>query len=98
MGFVATRIVSGVLEVVAIAVEPASRGVGIGRALLRVAVEAARERGHRAVTLHVSTGNGPALELYTSEGFRASRRLVRYYHPAHFPDGGDAWEMILRLR
>ncbi|HEY8074782.1 MAG TPA: hypothetical protein VIF62_11745, partial [Labilithrix sp.] len=57
----------------------------------------ARERGLRAVVLHVSTGNAPALELYLSEGFRAVRRLQCFYDPRRFPDGGDAFEMILRL-
>jgi ribosomal protein S18 acetylase RimI-like enzyme len=99
-GFVAGGVATergGVFEVTSIAVDAAHRGTGIGRALLRVVIANARERGLRGVLLHVSTGNGPALELYTSEGFRATRRLVGFYTHPTFPDGGDAWEMLLRF-
>ena len=97
VGFVATRAGRGVLEIHDLAVAAEQRGRGIGRALLRAAVASARRRGFRAVLLHVSTGNGAALELYTSEGFRAARRLRRFYSSPRFADGGDAWEMVLRL-
>lgn len=98
VGFVAGSAKSGVLEITAITVDEAHRGLGFGRALLGAAIESARERDLWAVRLHVSTGNGAAYELYVSEGFRAARRLLRFYDPRRFPDGGDAWEMILRLR
>ncbi len=98
VGFLGCDRCTTVLDVACIAVEEAHRGLGIGRALVRAAVASARERELQAVVLHVSTGNGPALELYFSEGFHAVRRLQCYYNPRRFPDGGDAFEMILRLR
>jgi ribosomal protein S18 acetylase RimI-like enzyme len=96
-GFLGGTASSGVLYISSLAVDAAHRGSGFGRLLLRAATASARDRGLGAVRLHVSTGNGPAVELYVSEGFRAVQRRVRYYDPRTFPDGGDAWEMILRL-
>lgn len=50
----------------------ASRGLGAGRALVRAALQAAGERpGVQVVTLTVTQGNGPAVRLYESCGFRA---------------------------
>jgi ribosomal-protein-alanine N-acetyltransferase len=98
IGFVGGSAMSGVLEITSITVDAEHRGAGVGRALLRAAIASARERDLYAVRLHVSTGNVAANELYVSEGFRASRRLLRFYSPRHFPDGGDAWEMMIRLR
>lgn len=98
IAFVATRRIANRLEVIGIAVDPAHRREGLGRALLRTAVDAARERGLAVMTLHVSTANEAAVALYESEGFTAHRLLRRFYSPARFGNGGDAFEMILRLR
>lgn len=98
IAFVATMRRANKLEVVGIAVDEAHRRSGLGRALLRAAVDAARERGLAMVTLHVSTANEGALALYESEGFVAHRLLRRFYSPARFGNGGDAYEMVLRLR
>ncbi|NJC68754.1 GNAT family N-acetyltransferase [Planosporangium thailandense] len=47
----------------------ACRGRGVGRVLLRAALDAARERGVPAVSLSVERANFAA-RLYLSEGFR----------------------------
>jgi ribosomal-protein-alanine N-acetyltransferase len=96
-GFVASRARDGILEIVGLAVIEAHRGRGVGRALLRAAIGSARRRELDAVSLHCSTGNIAALELYTTEGFRPARRLRRFYDPRRFPDGGDAYVMLLVL-
>jgi ribosomal protein S18 acetylase RimI-like enzyme len=96
-GFIASRTKEGMLEIVGVAVESEHRGRGVGRALVRGAIANARSRDLDAVTLHCSTGNLAALELYTTEGFRPARRLHRFYNPARFPDGGDAFVMLLAL-
>jgi ribosomal protein S18 acetylase RimI-like enzyme len=49
----------------------ASRGLGIGRALVRAALQEAGERpGVQVVTLTVTEGNAPAVGLYQSFGFQ----------------------------
>jgi len=46
-----------------------ARGSGLGRALLELAVEQARERGCRRIELDVNDNNDAALALYRSQGF-----------------------------
>ena len=52
-----------------LAVLPAFRGRGVGRALLRAAETRARERGCCKLTLEVREDNEPARSLYASAGF-----------------------------
>lgn len=94
VGFIATKVDRTTLEIAGLAVDDRHRRAGIGRALVRAAVRSARSRGMDAVELHVSTGNGEALALYTGERFRKDRRIAGFYSPRRFPDGGDAWVMI----
>lgn len=65
---------------VGIAVVPETRGRGVGTALLRALMEAARSRGFDALSLSVEQGN-PAVRLYEQHGFE---RLFVV---------GDAWTM-----
>jgi ribosomal protein S18 acetylase RimI-like enzyme len=58
-----------VLTVNGIAVDPARRRCGIGRALVAAAAREARERGARRLTLRVLDHNEAALALYESAGF-----------------------------
>jgi ribosomal protein S18 acetylase RimI-like enzyme len=60
---------AGIPEI-SIGVEPAWRGRGVGRALLRALVDTARVEGHGALSLSVDHRNAPALALYRSMGFR----------------------------
>jgi ribosomal protein S18 acetylase RimI-like enzyme len=53
-----------------IGVAPASRGRGIGRALLRAMAESACPAGVRQISLSVERKNFAALHLYVSEGFK----------------------------
>lgn len=97
VGFVALRAFRGILEVSGIAVSDAHRRSGLGRALLRAAVRAARRRGAPAIALHVSTANVGATRLYLSEGFHKMELLEGYYRSPTFGDGGDAWLMMREL-
>jgi ribosomal protein S18 acetylase RimI-like enzyme len=96
VGFCATQQRGARLDVTHLAVHPAHRGAGLGRALLRAALAAARTRRMADVVLHVSTGNRAALALYESEGFEVVRRVHAFYPFREFPDGGDAYVMIRR--
>ncbi|MGX1566759.1 N-acetyltransferase family protein [Streptomyces sp. NPDC055506] len=58
-----------VRQIQGLAVGEHARGRGVGRALVRAAVDEARRRGARRLTLRVLAHNVPARELYESEGF-----------------------------
>ncbi|MFJ3230190.1 GNAT family N-acetyltransferase [Streptomyces sp. NPDC086787] len=66
-----TRLASNahVRQIQGLAVHDDARGRGVGRALVRAAVEEARRRGARRLTLRVLGHNTPARALYASEGF-----------------------------
>ena len=55
----------------------AHRGQGHGRALLRAAEQAVRERGTAALMLSVPDGNDAAEHLYDSEGYVVVTRQMR---------------------
>lgn len=50
-------------------VEESARGGGIGRALLRVSIESARQAGLTLLTLTATADNAEAIGLYQSAGF-----------------------------
>ena len=79
-------------EILALAVEPARRGAGLGRSLLESLLAGLRTAGVRRVHLEVRGSNASALALYESLGFRTSRRRTRYYR-----DGEDALELGVAL-
>ncbi|WP_367323726.1 N-acetyltransferase family protein [Streptomyces sp. HUAS ZL42] len=58
-----------VRQIRGLAVADEARGRGVGRALLRAALEEARRLGARRISLRVLGHNTPARRLYESEGF-----------------------------
>jgi ribosomal-protein-alanine N-acetyltransferase len=78
-GFVLARAIAGEAEIVTIAVNPAHQRAGLGAALLRGALETAREAGAEAVFLEVAENNNPAYQLYTRHGFIKIGRRPNYY-------------------
>src|SRR5258708_538597 len=84
VGFVAGRVRRGVLHLEGLAVEREVRRRGIGRALVRQAVEHVREQGMQGIALHVSVANHVAISLYEGEGFVIGRRLPGFYPAAAF--------------
>ncbi|MCW3045798.1 MAG: family N-acetyltransferase [Solirubrobacterales bacterium] len=74
-------------------VEEAARGAGLGRALVRGAIERARERGCRRIELDVNEGNPAALALYESFGFSSTTNgygARDLYLRRHLDSGADA--------
>jgi ribosomal-protein-alanine N-acetyltransferase len=60
-----------------IAVDPAARRAGVGRALLEAMIE--RAGPDAEYTLEVRTSNAPAIALYERFGFRSAGTRPRYY-------------------
>ncbi|MFH9008871.1 GNAT family N-acetyltransferase [Streptomyces afghaniensis] len=58
-----------VRQIQGLIVSEEARGRGVGRALVRSAVDEARRRGARRLTLRVLGHNTPARGLYEAEGF-----------------------------
>jgi ribosomal-protein-alanine N-acetyltransferase len=78
-GFVLARAVAGEAEILTLAVAPAARGRGLGRALLQAAIIRAQELGAETLFLEVGTDNPHALALYTGLGFAKVGRRKGYY-------------------
>jgi ribosomal protein S18 acetylase RimI-like enzyme len=75
-------------ELVTIEVLPQFRRESIGGALYRTLEDHARAWGANSLHLHVSVENTAAVSFYLRLGFRAVRRIPRYYlHKI------DAWRM-----
>jgi ribosomal protein S18 acetylase RimI-like enzyme len=98
VGFLAARVRREVMHVEGLAVGKGARRRGMGRALVRAAVEHARDEGLRAVGLHVSVTNPGAVALYEAQGFVVTRRLREFYPPHAFDGEREALEMVLVFR
>ena len=80
-------------HVISIAVDPAYRRRGIGRALMLESMKAMKERyGGKEVFLEVRVSNEPAIRLYEKLGFKKVKRVISYYS-----DGEDAYIMARPL-
>jgi [ribosomal protein S18]-alanine N-acetyltransferase len=88
-GFVMARMAADEAEILTLAVRPAARGRGLGRALLQAAINKARDLGAVTMFLEVGADNPHALALYAGLGFAKVGARKAYY------DGRDA--AVLRL-
>ncbi|MDT0615321.1 GNAT family N-acetyltransferase [Streptomyces lancefieldiae] len=79
-----------VRQIRGLAVADAARGHGVGRALVRAAVEEARRLGARRLTLRVLGHNTAARKLYESEGF-----VVEGVQPEEFHLDGEYVDDVL---
>ncbi|MEF9882529.1 GNAT family N-acetyltransferase [Streptomyces sp. P9-A4] len=82
-----------VRQIQGLAVAGSARGLGVARALLRAAMERAREQGAVRITLRVLGHNAPARALYASEGFAVEGVL-----PGELFLGGEYVDDILMGR
>lgn len=62
-------------------VDPAARGTGAGRALVRGALAAARDAGAVSVSLETAATNAAAQALYVAEGFTRDEEFWVYATP-----------------
>lgn len=83
---------STAVRIYSIAIDPAFRGLGVGRALIREGEQWALNRGCRRVRLEVRIDNAASLQLFTSLGYQCVARLHAYYD-----DGGDAFRLERQL-
>jgi len=92
-GFVLARTAGDEAEILTLAVAPAARGQGLGRALLQATIAQARAMGAQSLFLEVGADNPQALALYAGLGFTKVGTRKGYYAT---PSGGtDA--LLLRL-
>jgi ribosomal-protein-alanine N-acetyltransferase len=92
-GFVLARIAGDEAEILTLAVAPAARGRGLGRALLQAAINQAQASGAATMFLEVGVDNPAALALYSGLGFARVGARKAYY--AAQSGSGDA--LVLRL-
>lgn len=90
-GFVLARAAGGEAEILTLAVRPAARGKGLGRALLQAALDRAAQDGAAVMFLEVGADNPAARALYAGLGFAKVGQRKGYYA------GGDALILSLSL-
>lgn len=88
VGYMVTCARGGRAEIVSIAVEPESRQLGVGKALMQHTLARLQERGVARLYLMVRPANTAGISFYRSFGFVGAGRVAHYYE-----DGGDGWRM-----
>lgn len=89
-GMAIARAAGGEAELLTLAVAPAARRRGLGRALVGTVLAEAAGRGAARLFLEVKADNAPAIALYRAAGCIEVGRRRRYY-----ADGTDA--LVLRV-
>ncbi|MDF2967419.1 MAG: ribosomal-protein-alanine acetyltransferase [Nocardioidaceae bacterium] len=92
VGYAVLLAVATTADVLRVAVDPAHRGRGVGRALLADLLAEASRRGCDAALLEVGVPNSAATAMYRAAGFTEIGRRPRYY-----AGGTDASVMRLPL-
>lgn len=78
-GFILCRAIAGDAEILTLAVTPAARRLGVGRALVEAAAGLAATRAAESLFLEVADDNVAALALYASAGFARVGLRKGYY-------------------
>lgn len=76
-GFVDIKLGEKTAKLVGMTVDEKFRGQGAGSALLRKAIEFARESGKKSIHLRVRRDNSTAINLYQSNGFALKREAEK---------------------
>jgi len=96
LGYAGLRVAGDQGDIQTIAVRPAARRLGIGRALLVELLAEARRRRAAEVFLEVRADNPGAIALYASLGFAELAVRPRYY-PAETPGERPVDAVVMRL-
>ena len=78
-GYIASRINADELHINNIGVRPEFRRLGLGSALLKLALDTGASCGARLAVLEVRAGNAAAQSLYERAGFRLVGERRNYY-------------------
>ncbi len=81
-GFVIGRVVAGEAEILTLAVDPAARRRGTGKALVLAFLHDAGRKGAQTVFLEVAETNAAAQALYDICGFKVRGSRKDYYRDA----------------
>lgn len=81
-GFLIGRAIAGEAEVITLAVDPAARRRGIGRALVQEFLASARQKRADSAFLEVAADNAAAIALYRACGFAQTGLRRAYYRTA----------------
>lgn len=79
VGFVLARVAANEAEILTLAVAPAQRRQGVGRALVEAAAQTASRAGADVLFLEVADDNTAALALYAGCGFTQTGLRKGYY-------------------
>lgn len=91
-GFAVGRVIAGEVELLTIAVDPARRREGTGRALMRDFETEACARKGETVFLEVAADNTAAIALYTACGYARAGQRRGYYRR---PDGTSLDALVM---
>lgn len=92
-GFVLIRAVAGEAEVLTLAVDPACRGRGLGKTLMKQALFRLYSDRCETLFLEVDAANLPAVALYKALGFRKVGERKGYYSAGD----GDGTALVMRV-
>ena len=96
-GFILLRYVLDEAEVLTLAVRPAARRRGLGRALVEAATQAAARAGATVLHLEVAEDNAAARALYAAADFAPAGRRRGYYARGKGAAAVDALILSRRL-
>mgnify|MGYP004648005997 FL=1 len=80
VGYAGSQTCMDETDMMNIAVSPAHRNKGVGKALMEALVEALKKKGSRCLTLEVRASNEGAIALYAKLGFAQIGLRKNYYH------------------
>ena len=78
-GVVICRTVAGEAEILTVGVAGWARRAGVGKSLMRAAIDLAREAGAKLMFLEVDVANPAAITLYERLGFQRAGLRKAYY-------------------
>ncbi len=92
VGFIGIWLESTRLHIINVAVHPEYRNEGVGTQLLLFAIDYAKERKFKEVSLEVRKSNENAIRLYKKLGFEVVEDLKAYYQ-----DGEDGYRLFKNI-